>query len=161
MEYDNLTRELFESNPLYSHFIWSLVSNPKPIMERTLILLQEFEKKKFIEYYRILHQQATIKEKRKSLALNLDTNCEIVLLCQKNDSYTNLVYSKDTFGTLLTISQRFNFSEFPFTDLLPPFNIPDSLGVPSFLFLFSFQRATPYFLYILERQSPILFYFIF
>ena len=74
-----------------------------------------------------------------------------MLLCQKNDSYTNLVYSKDTFGTLLTISQRFNFSEFPFTDLLPPFNIPDSLGVPSFLFLFSFQRATSCFLYILER----------
>ena len=45
-------------------------------------------------------------------------NCEIALLCQKKDSYTNSVYSKDTLGTLLTISQRFNFSEFPFTDLI-------------------------------------------
>ena len=41
--------------------------------------------------------------------------------------------------------------------LLLPFNILDGLGGLSFLFLFSFQRATPYFLYILERQSPILF----
>jgi hypothetical protein len=27
-------------------------------------------------------------------------------------------YYSDTLGTLLTISQRFNFSEFPFTDLI-------------------------------------------
>ena len=40
--------------------------------------------------------------------------------------------------------------------LLPSFNRPDGSGVLSFLF-FSFQRATPNFLYILERQSPILF----
>ena len=40
--------------------------------------------------------------------------------------------------------------------LLPSFNRPDGSGVLSFL-LFSFQRATPNFLYILERQSPILF----
>ena len=39
-------------------------------------------------------------------------------MCQKNDSYTNSVYSKDTLGTLLTISQRFNFSEFSFTNLI-------------------------------------------
>lgn len=38
-EYDNLPRELFESNPSDSHYIWFSVSNPKPIMERTLILL--------------------------------------------------------------------------------------------------------------------------
>lgn len=41
---------------------------------------------------------------------------EIALLCQKKDSYTDSVYSKDTLGTLLTISQRWNISEFPFTD---------------------------------------------
>ncbi|GJU35361.1 NADH dehydrogenase subunit 9 [Tanacetum coccineum] len=37
------------------------------------------------------------------------------LLCQKKDSYTDSVYSKDALGTILTISQRF-FSEFTFTD---------------------------------------------
>ena len=35
--------------------------------------------------------------------------------------------------------------------LLSSFNWPDGSGGLSFLFLFSFQRATPYFLYILER----------
>ena len=40
------------------------------------------------------------------------------MLCQRKDSYTDSVYSKDTLGTLLTISQRFHFSEFPFTDLI-------------------------------------------
>lgn len=57
-EYDNLPRELFENNPSDSHYIWFSVSNPKPIMERTLILLQEFDKF-FIEWY-----NATIKEKK-------------------------------------------------------------------------------------------------
>lgn len=37
-------------------------------------------------------------------------------MCQKKDSYTDSVYSKNTFGTILTISQRFSFGEFPFTD---------------------------------------------
>ncbi|CAK7324919.1 unnamed protein product [Dovyalis caffra] len=36
----------------------------------------------------------------------------------KKDSYTDLVYFKETLGTILTISQRFNFSEFSFTDLI-------------------------------------------
>ncbi|KAK8708322.1 hypothetical protein V6N13_059366 [Hibiscus sabdariffa] len=35
---------------------------------------------------------------------------------EKKDSYTDMVYSKNTFGTILTISQRLSFSEFPFTD---------------------------------------------
>ena len=40
------------------------------------------------------------------------------MLCQKKHSYTDSVYSKNTFGTILTISQRLNFSEFQFTDLI-------------------------------------------
>ncbi|KAF9660683.1 hypothetical protein SADUNF_SadunfPtG0001000 (chloroplast) [Salix dunnii] len=45
----------------------------------------------------------------------------------KKDSYTDLVYFKETLGTILTISQRLNFSEFSFTDLVfygidPPFD---------------------------------------
>jgi photosystem II cytochrome b559 subunit alpha len=40
------------------------------------------------------------------------------LLRQKKDSYTDLVYFKETLGTILTISQRLNFSEFSFTDLV-------------------------------------------
>lgn len=43
---------------------------------------------------------------------------EIALLCQKKPSYTDWVYSKNTFGTILTISQRLNLSEFQFTDLI-------------------------------------------
>lgn len=43
---------------------------------------------------------------------------EIALLCQKKNSYTDSVYSKDALGTILTILQRFNFSQFPFTDLI-------------------------------------------
>ncbi|MFQ6667154.1 hypothetical protein Gotur_033264 [Gossypium turneri] len=39
-----------------------------------------------------------------------------MLLCQKKDNYTDSVYSKNTFGTILTISQRLSFGEFPFTD---------------------------------------------
>ena len=67
----------------------------------------------------ILHVQATRKEKKKdSLTLQFDTDCEISLLCQKKESYTDLVYSKETLGTLLTISQRLDFSEFPFTDFI-------------------------------------------
>lgn len=34
---------------------------------------------------------------------------EIALLCQKKDSYTDSVYSKDTLGTLLTILQRWQW----------------------------------------------------
>lgn len=41
---------------------------------------------------------------------------KIALLCQKKDSYTDSVDSKNTLGTLLTISQRCNLSEFEFTD---------------------------------------------
>jgi hypothetical protein len=43
---------------------------------------------------------------------------KIALLCQKKDSYTNWVYSKDALGTLLMISQRCLFSKFPFPDLI-------------------------------------------
>lgn len=60
----------------------------------------------------------TSNKKINSLTLNFDTDCEISLLCQKKDSYTDSVYSKETLGTLLTISQRFNFSKFPFTDFI-------------------------------------------
>ncbi|CAN6482995.1 unnamed protein product [Victoria cruziana] len=42
---------------------------------------------------------------------------EITLLCQRKDSYTDSVYSKYTLGTILTISQRFDISISPFTDL--------------------------------------------
>lgn len=40
------------------------------------------------------------------------------MLRQKKDSYTDSVYLKETLGTTLTISQRFAFSEFSFSDLL-------------------------------------------
>ncbi|KAG4191456.1 hypothetical protein ERO13_A07G094501v2, partial [Gossypium hirsutum] len=50
------------------------------------------------------------------LALHVDILFGIVLLCQKKDSYSNSVYSKNTFSTILTISQRLSFSEFPFID---------------------------------------------
>ena len=55
---------------------------------------------------------------------------EIALLCQKKDSYTDSVDSKSTLGTILTISQRFQFSEFPFTDLIfygidPPLTVQE------------------------------------
>ncbi|TYH87637.1 hypothetical protein ES332_D01G131300v1 [Gossypium tomentosum] len=56
------------------------------------------------------------KEERNYLALHVDILFEIALLCQKKDSYTDSVYSKNTFGTILTISQRLSFGEFPFTD---------------------------------------------
>lgn len=54
----------------------------------------------------------------------------IALLCQKKDSYTDSVYSKDTLGTLLTISQRWNISEFSFTDSIfhridPPLTVQE------------------------------------
>ena len=55
---------------------------------------------------------------------------EVALLCQKKDSYTDSVYSKNTLGTILTISQRLKFSEFPFTDLIfygidPPLTVQE------------------------------------
>ncbi|MFQ6643056.1 hypothetical protein Gotur_018194, partial [Gossypium turneri] len=55
-------------------------------------------------------------EERNYVALHVDILFEIALLCQNKDSYTDSVYSKNTFGTILTISQRLSFSEFPFTD---------------------------------------------
>lgn len=66
--------------------------------------------------YNIDKQQEN--KKRNYLALHFATDCEIALLCQKKASYTDSVDSKDTLGTLLTISQGCNFSEFPFTDLI-------------------------------------------
>lgn len=69
-------------------------------------------------------------KKRNSLTLHFDTDCEISLLCQKKDSYTDSVYSKETLGTLLTISQGFDFSKFPFTDFIfyevdPPLTVQE------------------------------------
>ncbi|TYH57709.1 hypothetical protein ES332_D08G108800v1 [Gossypium tomentosum] len=64
--------------------------------------LQEFEK--FSE------------EERNYLALHVDILFEIALLCQMKDSYTDLIYSKNTFGRILMISQRLSFGEFLFTD---------------------------------------------
>lgn len=60
----------------------------------------------------------------------MDTDWEIALLCQKKDSYTDSVYSKETLGTLLTISQRYDFSEFLFTDFIfygvdPPLTVQE------------------------------------
>ena len=52
-------------------------------------------------------------------------------------------------------SPNFSLQDHP-SLLLPPFNRADSLGGLSFLFLFSFQRATSCFLYILERQSHFI-----
>ena len=52
-------------------------------------------------------------------------------------------------------SPNFSLQDHP-SLLLPPFNRADGLGGLSFLFLFSFQRATPCFLYILERQSHFI-----
>lgn len=96
-----------ETNPSDSHFTLSSVYSPKSIIKKTLIL-QEFEEFS-IKWYKILHRQATRKEERNYLTLHFDTDCEIALLCQKKDSYTDSVYSKDTLGTILTISQRFFF----------------------------------------------------
>ena len=92
-------------------------------MKKTLIL-QEFEEFS-IKWYKILHRQATRKEERNYLTLHFDTYCEIALLCQKKDSYTDSVYSKDTLGTILTISQRFFSVNFhllisSFTESTPP-----------------------------------------
>ena len=58
----------------------------------------------------ILHRQAPRKEETNYLVLHFDTYCENALLRQKKDSYTDSVYSKDALGTILTISQRLNFS---------------------------------------------------
>lgn len=55
-------------------------------------------------------------EEKNDLALHVDILFKIALLCQKKGSYTDSVYSKNTFGTILTISQRLSFSKFPFTD---------------------------------------------
>ena len=52
-------------------------------------------------------------------------------------------------------SPNFSLPDHP-SLLLPPFNRPNCSGELSFFFLFSFQRATPYFLYILERQSHFI-----
>lgn len=52
------------------------------------------------------------------------------MLCQKKDSYTDSVYSKETLGTLLTISQGFDFSKWKFTDFIfyevdPPLTVQE------------------------------------
>ena len=58
------------------------------------------------EWYMILHRQAPRKEETNYLVLHFDIDCEIALLRQKKDSYTDSVYSKNTLGTILTILQR-------------------------------------------------------
>src|SRR5690606_11282634 len=50
----------------------------------------------------------------------------ISLLCQKKDSYTDSVYSKDTLGTILTTLQKFFFSVH-FHLLISPFTESISL----------------------------------
>ena len=55
---------------------------------------------------------------------------ESALLCQKKDSYTYSVYSKDALGTILTISQRFSFSKLKLTYLIfygidPPLTVQE------------------------------------
>lgn len=72
---------------------------------KKILILQEFEEF-YIKWYKIIHRQATRKEERNYLTLHFDIDCEIALLCQKKDSYTDSVYSKNTLGTILTISQR-------------------------------------------------------
>ncbi|KAF4400813.1 hypothetical protein G4B88_004356 [Cannabis sativa] len=72
----------------------------------------------------------TQQEKRNSLTLRFDPDWEILLLCQMKNSYTDSVYSKETLGTLLTISQRSDFSEFLFTDFIfygvdPPLTVQE------------------------------------
>ena len=52
------------------------------------------------------------------------------MLCQKKDSYTDSVYSKDALGTILTISQRFSFSKLKLTYLIfygidPPLTVQE------------------------------------
>ncbi|QCE13742.1 photosystem II cytochrome b559 subunit alpha [Vigna unguiculata] len=56
---------------------------------------KEFEEF-YIKWYKILHRQATRKEETNYLTLHFDIDCEIALLCQKKDSYTDSVYSKNT-----------------------------------------------------------------
>ena len=52
------------------------------------------------------------------------------MLCQKKDSYTDSVYSKETLGTLLTISQRLEFIKWKFNDFIffgvdPPLTVQE------------------------------------
>lgn len=82
-------------------------------MRISFVELKEFS----IEWKMILHQQ--VKEKINYLVLTFFLILiQIALLCQKKDSYTDSVYSKDALGTILTISQRCNFSQLSFTDLI-------------------------------------------
>lgn len=70
-----------------------------------------------IFFYRmgyVSHRQAARKEEK---IQRFDSILiKIALLCHKKDSYTDSVYSNNTIGTILTISQRFCFSDF--TDLI-------------------------------------------
>lgn len=74
-----------------------------------------------------MHRQGTKKEEKNYVVFRISVPIETALLCQRKDSYTDSVYSKYTFGTKLTISQRWNISSFPFTD--PIFHGIDSLFV--------------------------------
>ena len=67
----------------------------------------------------ILHRQAPRKEERNYLVLGISILIVKLPCCvrQKKDSYTDSLYSKNTLGTIWTINQRSNFSEFP-TDLI-------------------------------------------
>ena len=96
---------------------------------KKILILQEFEEF-YIKWYKILHRQATRKEETNYLTLHFDIDCEIALLCQKKDSYTDSVYSKDALGTILTISQRFSFSKLKLTYLIfygidPPLTVQE------------------------------------
>jgi len=48
----------------------------------------------------------TSKKKKEMISYFISILIKIALLCQKKDSYTDSVYSKDTFGTKWVILQR-------------------------------------------------------
>lgn len=62
----------------------------------------------------ITHSYTYTKNKRNYVGFRI--LIKTALLCQRKDSYTDSVYSKYTFGTILTILQRLNISSFLFTD---------------------------------------------
>ncbi|KAH0989789.1 hypothetical protein GBA52_001272 [Prunus armeniaca] len=100
-------------------------------MKKTLIL-QEFEEFS-IKWYKILHRQATRKEERNYLTLHFDTDCEIALLCQKKDSYTDSVYSKDTLVNFHLLISSFTESTPPLTvQEYAELNMSGSTGERSF-----------------------------
>ncbi|KAL4303797.1 hypothetical protein GQ457_10G004590 [Hibiscus cannabinus] len=62
-----------------------------------------------------LNEEPYEKEVRNPL-FDSDSPTLVVAFLSVTSKVAALVYSKNTFGTILTISQRLSFSEFPFTD---------------------------------------------